>query len=742
MKDDVYLDGEHIPDDKIRAIFQWPPDVPRSFDRSSLLIGSRGVGKSTLFRYLKVTHHGVAIHSALAADLASFGKEAALGPFGTGYSDAVQRLVANKATSLLALSLSERFLGKGLRVTVDALADCLPSGKLSIPPRPTQEWCREARLACGPLALRDFESISSSRPLARLVSLVGERATFSGRSLLVLLDRADMVVPAALIPVIELLDQSAHYVALVAIRPGHGSSAFLAEEFGAVPGDHFGVVHFGRSPYEPAWQEFLSEALEAQLGKLSRTFVSKELAEHALVLARDSLRTALELFSACRSSPLKAADGMAEAIEMVRENNLVAAQRALQKYHPDYRRLVAEVRRELLGENHGATGPVHIEVLESKSAGLWERNTRVDGFIDAALRARALSMPSGQVWVPGARIREVEVPPILLWHKGDTYRSPRQAAILSVRRSEGALFESGGGRGQQNFSVFIAYRMDFEKSRAFRKDLGNILISMPSPPRVSAVDGHVRDGEDWAPVIRTRIRDSRLVVGDITGLRNDVIFEMGFGFGSRKPMIPVVEKQVDREGVPDWLKAKQIGSFSSPEQLASVATSVLAHLSDPYISKPRRVREPLPGLAVWLDFSDDLATARDAFVASCGREGLAAEVLKADLPDEVIIDQAVRAALLVAVVTGDQRDALVHFVAGGILARPTAGYSRKTMDRLILITSPVAGSARGLTADGLLRCAANVRTIEPQLLQSAISEYGKRHREWQKMAGRPSMDEK
>jgi hypothetical protein len=76
----TFLDGEQIPDDQILDIFRPPPGVPTNYDRNTLIVGSRGVGKTTLFRYLKARHEGkgLAIHTALGAELSAFGKDVAI----------------------------------------------------------------------------------------------------------------------------------------------------------------------------------------------------------------------------------------------------------------------------------------------------------------------------------------------------------------------------------------------------------------------------------------------------------------------------------------------------------------------------------------------------------------------------------------------------------------------------------------------------------------------------------------
>lgn len=512
------------------------------------------------------------------------------------------------------------------------------------------------------------------------------------------------------------------------MRPGHASEVFSADRLGAVPGDHFNVVHMGRTPYTAEWESFLHEATKAQFG--GTLPLGGDLARYAFALARDSLRVALELMLACRGAQApRAGEVLNQAIELVRENHLVAAQRVLQPHHPDYRRLVGEIRKKALKSHGSVRGPVLLEIAESRPPGLWGGRTRVDWFVDAALRSRAACMPSGQIWAPGAQTRVIEIPPVVIWDAGDPHWSLENFVAVPVRETEGALFESGG-RPRTRASVFVAYRMDFDQSKGFRDRLDQILSDHPSQLRLNVVDGRVREGEDWAPVIRTRIKKADLVVGDVTGVRNDVVFELGFAYGLRKSYIPVVESPNDRQSVPYWLRSKQIGSYSGEHDLLSVASSIIAHIADPSISKPKRLRDPVPGLAIWLGPGEHLKDTADQFRAECSREGLTCETLDLEQAEENLIQQAARASLLAAALTGAATDALVHYVCGAIVARPKAGYGSTTLDRHVLLLAEPQSAVRELAADSLLRCTNAVVALPEGELRKQIVASGKAYRGW------------
>jgi len=272
--------------------------------------------------------------------------------------------------------------------------------------------------------------------------------------------------------------------------------------------------------------------------------------------------------------------------------------------------------------------------------------------------------------------------------------------------------------------------MDFDQSKKFRDRLEATLSGHPSPLRLYVVDGRVREGEDWAPTIRTRIKEAKLVVGDVTGVRNDVVFELGFAYGLRKPFIPVTESRDRREEVPYWLRSKQIGTYSGDNDLLSVASSVVTHIADTSVTKPRRLRDPVPGLAILLGPPDCLEHTADQFRAECSREGLAYESLALGERDEHVIERAARANLLAVVLTGGETDALVHYVCGAIVARSKAGYGSSTLGRSVLVLAEPQSRVQELAADSLLRCVDVVAVPPEGQLLKHIKNVGQAYRRW------------
>src|SRR5258705_12804521 len=96
-----WIDGEKIPEESIDKIFRNPPDLPKELLRNSLVIGSRGVGKTTWFRYLKYKHEqnkGIAIHLSLGTVLGPLTKETGQGVLAYNVPKELENSIIGKST--------------------------------------------------------------------------------------------------------------------------------------------------------------------------------------------------------------------------------------------------------------------------------------------------------------------------------------------------------------------------------------------------------------------------------------------------------------------------------------------------------------------------------------------------------------------------------------------------------------------------------------------------------------------
>jgi len=473
--------------------------------------------------------------------------------------------------------------------------------------------------------------------------------------------------------------------------------------------------------------------VRAQLGS-DYSSIPKRLKTQIIDIARDSLRTALELAARCASAKARpAAVELIAALEDLRENQLAASQRTLQRYHPDFREMMKRLRNQVVTERERIRGPVLLRISQSAADDLFASPSRVTRFIAAGLRCGALCMRAGDRWVPGLHPTDVEIPPLLLWQKGDPTWSPGGAHESVVSWEESDVFRKAGGPRRPP-SVFVAYRMESEESKRFRQDIEEAVEHHPEVAHYRVTDGRVPPGAEWPTVIRERIRDARAVIGDVTGMRPDVLFELGFAYGLGRIRIPAVSGRAAEFDPPPWLGATQLGEFGDSEGLMRLVSALVTHVSDPEFLGVTRPPQAVPGLVIWLREFMWNRHPLSQFKTTIEREALKLEVMSEDVADERLIRRAASANLLVASVDGTGADAFVHYVCGAIAAKPRAGHG-KILPRTVLILEEPAlheGSrqSRGLVANSLRRCQDVVRIIQPGDILIETKRFIETYKKW------------
>jgi hypothetical protein len=564
-----WSDAERIPEERILDVFKPPPAIPATFIRSALVVGSRGAGKTILFRYLKETHKGFATHIYLSTEFASLTK-AGYGPLAPKYPEDIEKKLSGKATALLAIAIADRLQRKGLSIPSDPLIRCLPGKFRQKLLNIDAQWVNDTRELVNKETLATFDEVAVGSPLVNFINTIEESNHRNHGPLLLLLDRADVVPPPALIPVFELLDQGGLFTTLVATRPGIGGESLSRTVRIVAPGDSYDVVHLGLYPRSSDWTDLVGQALEAQFG-VHFLSLPQAVRDSIKVFARDSIKIAVELTSWCTSlSGGCTSDDLVRLLEELRDSRLTAAQRTLQTYVDDFRDSIRTIHEQTL-EQHGSLTPgVLVTIKQRTQPVLFHEHTALDIFVDAALRSWAVCMPEGQRWVPGLRPTQVEIPPLLIWTKNDRVWTTCDP-LTQITISPSELTSRRGPRPRRP-TIFIAYRMNFQESKRFRNNLEAYIHSYPGLNEAVVTDGNVPTGARWPETIRKRISKSHIAVGDVEGMRPDILFELGFAYGQGKVFIPAFKSHLARiEEIPDWLRGRQIGHYGEDSGLEKIS---------------------------------------------------------------------------------------------------------------------------------------------------------------------------
>jgi len=710
VQKNLWPDGEQIPDDYIRNIFRPPPGAPPAFHRSSLVIGARGAGKTTLFRYHKEeVHSGIALHINLVTVLDSITKETSQGILAFQIAKNLELPIIGKSISLLALNIVDRLFKKGISPPKGPFFDCLPKQFLENSKKFNLKWIDNVKRKVANYSVYLFNELPGISPLSYCISSLGESCLNMGKPLLLLLDRADMVIASSLIPLFDLLDQSSQYIALLAMRPCPAGET-IANITNVVAGDHYDVIHLGQNPRSSDWVNFVESAVKAQLPNYES--IPHDIKKLVISISRDSIRTALELFARYPSTnDASARDKLLNAIEDLRDNQILGAQKTLQNYHPDFHRMIREIREEAIRINGKITGPLYLNFDQNTQRSFFESKSKLSRFVQLALRSGSFCMPEGKRWIPGQYLSKVEITPLLCWEKGYDFWVIDSAAPTIITRKENEIFRSSGGPKKAT-KIFVAYRMDFPESRNFKMNLENKIKEHHNQDlsQLEIIDGGVPAGTNWPIAIRDRIKKSKVVIGDVTGMRSDVIFELGFAYGLNKVIIPVVSEKSHIPILPKWLGATQVGTFGDNAGMSSLLIDIVAQLSDTETLRIPRPPKPVPGLAVWLRCLSWNEHAIKQFESTARKEGLKSEIIMDGLPDGKVLNRAVSATLLVVCFDGTESDTFMHYICGAAASKPKDG-SGTLLKRILILEEPNCKKGT-LIAESLKRCQDFVQIIQ------------------------------
>ena len=347
-------DGEKLSAEQIGYTHVPHPGLGSFFRRSTLLIGTRGVGKTFLLRHRKHTAHSGAVYINLVNCLQSMSRDLGLGGRTLKYTAGQRSQIHAKTAALVAIAFLEQLLKDerpdSIAFRLEQLSPILVSGAVT-KGKATLESIRALRLTVNRLRLREWPTdIEGTWPLAEVLSEIN-----AGLDLPVALfmDRAEDVPAPALQVLLPLLDQSVEFLVVIAARPGLAQLIPVEFDPTLVPGDHFDIVHLGAEPYDDEWVAFSESAVHNFLEANGLNVSGVDSLTWASRLGRDSIRAAVTFAQiSLGTQGIKQVSRRATRMAAFRNHQLATIRAELQPEHPDYaytiRRIQQNFRQELV----------------------------------------------------------------------------------------------------------------------------------------------------------------------------------------------------------------------------------------------------------------------------------------------------------------------------------------------------------------------------------------------------------
>lgn len=422
------LDAEKIGGASLRDTYRPPPDMPVEPSRSTLLVGTRGAGKTMLLRTLKRLREGSALYGDLGRKILN-AVSADTGAGGLTFDEISPHLetpVHNKTLALIAAWLVDQApkLDGDVRPDKRLLKRVLPASMRSRMPSKDDEladWLVETI----PVAdLSEFRSQPSDAPLHDFLDDFSENVfDRTGQPLLLLLDRAEEIPYPSLTPVMTLLDQNHRFKSVVACRPGVLGPNPVMNSSVPTPGDHYDIRQLGRTPYSEQWRNFQCDVLRKWLPEDTERIPASNL-DVILKISRDSIRFALDIaYKSLDEGGVFCEELMLSAIEDIRGMLQNAASSQLRFLSQDALSILKKVRSA-----EGYALPVKLKLKSDRARRLFHCGSRLldltrdQQFFRLGLRTSLFSMVDGTPWHPYAEIPEIEITPLFLWQKGDNWR--------------------------------------------------------------------------------------------------------------------------------------------------------------------------------------------------------------------------------------------------------------------------------------------------------------------------------
>ncbi len=674
-----WVEAESVPRGEIATYFVPPPDLLTPwFPRSAVVSGSLGAGKTMLLRYLAETEPDFVIEINLLEELSCVADPAVPLTANSAGTATYAQLAEAKAVALVAITMAQK-LQPVLGAVPETLDACVPRD-VALRLRSGADP-RQLRRALAEASLDEFGGIPTrSHPLRQLATEAAELLASRGQRLLLLFDRAELVRPRLLTPVMQLLEKSPGYRAIVAMRPGALDISYIEAGGRFAAGDDYDTVHLGQAPRSDRWRTFTDQVFQRQMPDVLSD-IPPGARDLVHTVSRESLRYAIRLCSVYLGADGDEASKertLARAIELLRVKHIQSLIGNMRGYHPNFSGFLSGVRKDFVKLGSGAiTGPAVLQILSaSSSTGRRPELDRFARFIEHALRHSGLLVPDGNDWQPYTQVAAVEVPPLCLWRGSDPWWNSDSANPMELVMNDHAFFKTGYGAADTPTRVFLALEFDRETSEAFRSTLEDLFVASANEGALELVTGeNIVGGTRWGEDIAKRIKESRIVVGDISGRSREVFFEVGYAYGLGKSFLFVVKDKSDIDACPAWVRTSQIHHYCGSHGLERIMQSLRSMRSKRSSARWPPVPRAEPDRICWLGSFDWLSTSLKQVQSIAVERQLSMEVFDYDhapeTPGEVdeVLSAIASAGLVVVPFDGTERDYFSNMLVGLVCAK-------------------------------------------------------------------------
>jgi hypothetical protein len=415
----VPADAEKLSTQQIEQTHVPHPGVSDHFNRSTLLIGSRGVGKTFLLRHRKQTSHQGGIYINLVDTMHSIARDVGIGGRSLVFTEDQAGRIRAKTAALIAsraIELCIREAGEDLALDLTLIEPLLPR-EFWPSPSATPRAAQDLRYAISTSSLSSWPPQDHT---SILIDFLGELAAVYPDKLTIFFDRAEDISIPSLAVLMQLLDQSVEALVVIAARPGLAQLMPRDIDPTLIPGDHYDIIHVGVNPYLDSWQRFMESATRNYLAANEIALTDDPQLRWACGMARDSVRQAVTFaqFAISARTPASLSQ-RADQMRAAREQLLRIVRQQLVPEHADFQKVIEHVQRHpdvTRRNSEGAQFQVLLHIVgQSEQQTLFGKQDPLYEYLLRAVRGGALFYPPGYYWHPYEIPDTFELAPLLAW---------------------------------------------------------------------------------------------------------------------------------------------------------------------------------------------------------------------------------------------------------------------------------------------------------------------------------------